>query len=202
MRSLVTAVMIVACSLLAGCYQQGGFRAQEYGTRSIVALPPLNKTPEISAPYEIYSSITRPLADRGYYVYPVAIVDQFMKDNGLPTAGEMHAVPLGKIHEIIGADAVLYPTVVTWDRPNIVLGVLAVLAGAVPPSTVAVGYRLVDVKTGDLIWECVQSAKDTKSLRKLGKQCNLKALGGRLPPGPRHPAYRGPLGPLMDTTAP
>ncbi len=200
MRSLATAVVIIASSLLAGCYATVD-RLQEYGTRSIVVLPPLNRTPEISAPYEIYSCITRPLADRGYYVYPVAIVDQFMKDNGLPTAGEMHAVPLKKVHEIIGADAVLYPTVVTWDRPNIVLGVLALLARSRVRSTVEVGYRLVDVKTGDVIWECDQSAKDTKSLPKLGKRCNEQALGGRLPLGPRHPAYRGPLGPLMDTTA-
>ena len=201
MRNLATPVVIVASSLLAGCFPTVD-RVQEYVTRSIVVLPPLNKTPDISAPYEVYSTITRPLADRGYYVYPVAIVDQFMKENGLPTAGEMHAVSLGKIHEIIGPDAVLYPTVATWNRPNVVLGALALLAGVIPPSTVEVGYRLVDVKTGDLIWEHVHSAKDTKSLPKLGKQCNRQALGRLLPPGPRHPAYRGPALPLTETAAP
>ena len=199
MRNLAALVTIIASSLVAGCYPTVE-RVQEYGTRSIVVLPPLNQTPEISAPYELYSSITRPLADRGYYVYPVAIVDQFMKENGLPTAGEMHSVPLAKIHEIIGADAVLYPTVAAWHGPNLATMALAILTRSAP-STVEVGYRLVDVKTGDLIWEHVQSARDTKSLPKLGKQCNREALGARLPLGPRHPAYRGPVGPLMETAA-
>jgi len=35
-------------------------------------------------------------------VFPVAVVDQFMKDNGLPTANEMQQAPLAKVAEITG----------------------------------------------------------------------------------------------------
>ena len=57
--------------------------------------------------YGYLSTVTFPLAEMGYYVFPVAVVDQFLKENGMPTAGEMHQIPLNKVHEIIGADAVL-----------------------------------------------------------------------------------------------
>lgn len=201
MRSLAPLVVIVASSLFSGCYRQAWLRAQEYGTRSIVVLPPLNESSEITASYELYSTITEPLANRGYYVYPVAIVDQFMKENGLPTAGEMHAVPLGKIHEIIGADAVLYPTVAAWHGPNLATIALAILTKTAP-STVEARYRLVDVKSGDVIWEHSEYVREDASLPKLGKRCNERALGQRIAPGPGHSSYRGPLLPLPDTSTP
>ncbi|MHC4503580.1 MAG: hypothetical protein ACYTFI_09765, partial [Planctomycetota bacterium] len=69
-------------------------------------------------------------------------------------------------------------------------------------STVEARYRLVDVKTGDVIWEHSQSVREEKSLPKLGKRCNELAFGQRFAPGPRHPSYTGPLEPLLDTTTP
>ena len=58
-----------------------------------------------------FSTVTASLAERGYYVFPVEILTQLFRENGLPTAGEIHQAPLDKIREIIGADAVLYITV-------------------------------------------------------------------------------------------
>ena len=54
------------------------------------------------------SSVTTPLAAAGYYVFPVAVVDTYFKENGLATAAEMHGAPLDKIRDVFGADAVLY----------------------------------------------------------------------------------------------
>jgi hypothetical protein len=43
------------------------------------------------------STLTKPLAEKGYYVLPVAVIDQFLKENGLPTPAEMNGIPLEKI---------------------------------------------------------------------------------------------------------
>src|SRR5690349_7138092 len=96
---------------LAGCqtvkpYDYTNFRA--HPPRSILVLPPLNESMAVEGTYGYLSTVTRPIAERGYYVFPVAVTDQFMKDNGLPTAGEMQDAPLAKFAEIIGADAVLF----------------------------------------------------------------------------------------------
>lgn len=112
--------------------------------RSILVLPPLNESPEVLAPYTFLSTITRPLAERGYYVFPVAVVDAMMKDNGLPTPGEMHQVSLEKIDQIIGADAVLYVTIEDWGSEYKVLASV---------TTVTVRCRLVDVKSGAILWQ-------------------------------------------------
>ena len=66
-----------------------------------------------------------------------------MKDNGLPTAGEMHGVSLNKIDEIIGADAVLYITIVDWGQKYQVVN---------SKTVVSVKGRLVDVPSGTTLW--------------------------------------------------
>jgi hypothetical protein len=55
-----------------------------------------------------------PVAEAGYYVFPIALVDQTFKENGLPTPGEMHQASLNKLREVFGADAALYITITQY----------------------------------------------------------------------------------------
>ncbi len=50
---------------------------------SILVIPPRNESVEVMAPYIYLSTITRPLAERGYYVFPVAVIEKLMKENGI-----------------------------------------------------------------------------------------------------------------------
>ncbi len=115
----------------------------EHMPRSILVLPPLDETPVADAPYGWLATVTRPLSERGYYVFPVALVDAMLKENGLPTAGEMHQVSLRKIDEVFGADSVLYVDIKEWGTSYRVLE---------SDSTVSLEGRLVDVKTGTELW--------------------------------------------------
>ncbi|MEM1223407.1 MAG: GNA1162 family protein [Verrucomicrobiota bacterium] len=111
--------------------------------KSILVLPPLNQSIEENASYSYLSTVTKPLAEMGYYVYPVAVVDAFLKENGLPTPGEMHQISLDKIDQIIGPDAVLYLTVLNYGSKYQVLD---------SSTNVSARARLVDVKTGNELW--------------------------------------------------
>jgi len=111
--------------------------------RSILVLPPLNQSTDVNAPYIYLSTISRPLADRGYYVYPVAVIDAFMKENGLPSAYEMHNVPLKKLDEVFDADAVLYVSIEEWGQKYIILS---------SSTIVQAQASLVDVESGITIW--------------------------------------------------
>ena len=122
--------------------------------RSILVLPPLNETTDVTAPYDYLATISRPLAEAGYYVFPVAVVDAFMKENGLPTAGEMHAVSLAKVHEVIGADAVLYATIEEWGQKYRIISSDTVVKARV---------RLVDVGSGDTLWNGTAFAQQSSS---------------------------------------
>ena len=138
--------ILIGSLALAGCvtkpYDYTNLRA--YPPRSIVVLPPLNQSTDVKGTYSYLSTVTRPLAEMGYYVFPVTEVDQLMKENGLPTAGEMHQVPLNKIGEIIGADSVLYVTLKKYGSKYEVISSV---------TTVSANAKLVDVKTGLTLWE-------------------------------------------------
>ena len=138
--------LLAVMVLFAGCaskpYDYANFRA--HSPRSILVLPPLNDSTDVRATYACLSTITMPIAEMGYYVFPVAVVDQVMKENGLPTAGEMHQVSLEKIHEVVGADAVLYVNIKQYGSKYVLINSV---------TTVSVEGKLVDVKTGTLLWE-------------------------------------------------
>lgn len=109
-------------------------------------LPPRNESNIVDAPYIYLSTITRPLAECGYYVFPVAVIDAFMKENGQPSAEEMHGVSLQKIRDIIGADAVLYVTIEDWGQKYLIVDSVTVVQGRA---------ELIDVTTGEIIWKGV-----------------------------------------------
>ena len=139
--------LITTFIVLTGCatvepYDYTAFK--KYAPRSILVLPPVNNSVEVNAPYSYLSTITVPLAEKGYYVFPVSVIDTFMKENGLPTPMEMNNVPLEKIDSIIGADAVLYVAIDDWGQKYNVLSSTTVVKGTL---------RLVDVKSGELLWD-------------------------------------------------
>jgi hypothetical protein len=158
MKTKVIYAMCALVSLLAGCattkpYDYTNFRAHR--PRSILVLPPINQSTEVQGTYSYLSTVTAPLAERGYYVFPVAVVDELMKENGMPTAGEMHQVSLDKVAEKTGADAVMFITLNEYGSKYRLLS-----SGAV----VAATARLVDTRTGTLLWEgTARAAQDSSS---------------------------------------
>ena len=111
--------------------------------RSILVLPPLNESTQVNAPYVYLSTATRPLAECGYYVFPVAVIDAFLRENGLPSPDEMHGVPLSKLNEVFGPDAVLYVTIEDWGQKYMIIS---------SDTVVKARARLVDANTGTELW--------------------------------------------------
>lgn len=182
------------------------FRMHE--PRSILVLPPVNESIEVEAEYSYLSTVSRPLVESGYYVFPVAMVDAMMKDNGLPTPDEMHGVALSKLAEVFGADAVLYVTIRDWGQKfqilssNTVVSFSARLVDVQSATTIWDGQiRLVDGSGGsgdiwsDMIAAVIEQVIDSKSdlTHGLARRGNIRMLHDRqtgLPYGWRHPLYQ------------
>jgi len=169
--------------------------------RSILILPPVNETTDVGAPYSVLTTATRPLAELGYYVFPVVLVDHFLKENGLTVASDMHQAPLEKLHEVFGADAVLYVTVEKYGSKYQIFAANTI---------VFVRGKLVDCRTGVMLWEGraeaiyqgqsgLIEALVTQVLNKLTDQAHgvaamasyqlLTTPGQGFPKGPRHSEY-------------
>jgi hypothetical protein len=147
-KVVIASVVFLSSCVTVESYNYGPLK--QAAPRSILVLPPMNSSVEVSAPYTYLSTVTRPLAEKGYYVFPVSVVDTFLKENGLPTPAEMNGIALHKIDEIIGADAVLYVDIQDWGQKFQVLSSVTVVQGNV---------RLVSVRTGELLWEAPINAQ-------------------------------------------
>lgn len=151
MKPILGICLLIAGMTLFGCVtprDYTNFRA--HPPRSILVLPPLNESTDTRGTYSYLASITYPISEMGYYVYPVVLTDQLLKENGLPTPGEMHQAPLDKLKKVFGADAVLYLTLKEYGTKYYVINSVSVARAHA---------RLVDTATGTVLWEGMLQAQ-------------------------------------------
>lgn len=137
---------MTAVLLLGGCatrqaYDYSAFK--EARPASILVLPPLNTSPDIKATYSMMSQTTAPLAESGYYVFPVTLVDETFKQNGMTVAEDIHSVASNKLRDIFGADAALYINVKQYGTSYIVIS---------SETRVTAEAKLVDLRSGKTLW--------------------------------------------------
>jgi hypothetical protein len=116
--------------------------------RSILVVPVMNKSVSLTASDYFLSTIPIPLAERGYYVFPVNLVKRLLEDEGLADPGLVHSADTTRLASMFGADAVLYITIERWEAKYILVQTNV---------TVAFSYALKDGKTGDTLWEDAQT---------------------------------------------
>lgn len=144
----LTQLIVGACvlALFAGCAERKTIDYSAYKQsrpKSILILPPLNESPDVKATYSMLSQVTYPLAEAGYYVMPVALVDETFRQNGMTTPADIHQLPTSKLHEIFGADAGLYVTVSDYGTRYMIISSATI---------VTANAKLVDLKTGATLW--------------------------------------------------
>lgn len=140
--AFAVAIMLTGCATTPTAMDYTAFK--QSNPKSILVLPPINHTTEVIAPYGVLANVTVPLAEAGYYVFPVALVDETFKNNGLTVAEDIHAVSVNKLHEIFGADAVMYIEVQEYGTSYAILS---------SDTVVVVQARLVDNKTNEILWQ-------------------------------------------------
>ncbi len=148
LNKLLRAGLLAAAALLAGCVappqknvDYTAFR--ESKPASILVLPPLNTSVDVAASAAVLAQATLPLAESGYYVIPVGVMDETFKQNGLTSPDDIHELPAVKLREIFGADAALYMTVKQYGSSYNVLSSTV---------TVSIDAELLDLRNGAKLW--------------------------------------------------
>ena len=137
---------LLSVSLLVGCAAPKTVDYSAYKQarpKSILVLPPLNESPDVKATYSMLSQVTFPLAEAGYYVMPIAVVDETFRHNGLTNPADIHGLSPAKLNEIFGADAGLYITVKEYGTSYMLIS---------SETVVTASATLVDLKTGTTLW--------------------------------------------------
>lgn len=148
LKRLTLAAAVLGLGVLTGCatkapaYDYTAFMKAKPAT--LLVMPPVNESPEINATSGVWSNATRPLAEAGYYVLPVTLVDETFRQNGITTAHDAQDIPLNKLREFFGADAAVYIKVKKYGTSYAVIS---------SETRVEVDARIVDLRNGDLLWQ-------------------------------------------------
>ena len=140
--------VIIGLAFLGGCatkappYDYSAFIKAKPAT--LLVMPPVNESPEITATPSVWSHATRPLAEAGYYVLPVTLVDETFRQNGVNTANDAQSIPLQKLRDFFGADAAVYLKVTKYGTSYSVVA---------SETRVEVEGRIIDLRSGELLWQ-------------------------------------------------
>jgi hypothetical protein len=137
---------IFAALLLTGCATQAvkkdmsAFEAAK--PRSVLVVPVVNRSLDVDAPNYVLATLPVPLAEKGYYVFPVNTAKMVLEQEGFYEGDRIHEQPTSTLAKLFDADAVLYVTINRWD---------AQYAFITTTVTVDFNYRMVS-KDGTEIW--------------------------------------------------
>jgi hypothetical protein len=112
--------------------------------RSLLLLPPINESTDVEAKPYYMTTVEMPFAMAGYYVFPVEIVSDVMKQEGAYDTELLYQLPLDKFYEYFGADAVLYTRIKKWDVAYMVIA---------SNLTVSIESEIVSTKTSEILWK-------------------------------------------------
>lgn len=138
---------LAGLALLAGCattQQPRDFSAFEAARpRSILVVPAVNRSLDVDAPNYVLSTLPVPIAEKGYYVFPVNTAKVVLEQEGFYEGDRIHEQPPEQLARLFGADAVLFVRINRWDAR------FALITTTV---TVDFDYRLVS-KDGVELWK-------------------------------------------------
>lgn len=135
-------LLLAGCATKAPPYDYSAF--QRAKPASLLVLPPVNDSPEVKATPGTWAHATRPLAEAGYYVLPVTLVDETFRQNGMTGSNEIQEIPYQKLREVFGADAAVYMRIKKYGTTYAVIS---------SDTRVEVEGRIVDLRTCALLWQ-------------------------------------------------
>ena len=83
---------------------------------TILVMPPINNTTNVEAKDLLYTSISRPLAEAGYYVISPLLSMDILRAESAYDAELFIDQPLTMFRNFFGADAVVFSQIDTWTK--------------------------------------------------------------------------------------
>jgi hypothetical protein len=137
---LIACVLCTACATAPATKDLSAFRAAS--PRSILVVPVVNKSLDVDAANYVLTTISIPVAERGFYVFPVDTVKTVLEQEGFYEPERIQQESPASLCKFFDADAVLFVTINRWDAQYAVLTTVV---------TVNLSYKMFD-RSGVEIW--------------------------------------------------
>lgn len=114
---------ILACCIVTSCgVTNTTTRVMQYGKMydekplTLLVMPPINNSSNAEAKDLLYTSISRPLVEAGYYVISPLLAMDILKAESAYDAENFFDAPLDVFNNFFGADAVVFSVIDTWTK--------------------------------------------------------------------------------------
>ena len=117
--------IILATLVLTSCGSTGLTRSSLYPKMyeekpvTLLVMPPINNSANVDAKELLYTSISRPLAEAGYYVISPTLAMEILKHESAYDAELFIDKPLKPFHDFFGADAVVFSVIDSWAKQGL-----------------------------------------------------------------------------------
>ncbi len=121
MKRLIPIVLLAVALSSCGIMNQVT-RESQYATMysdmpvTVLVMPPINNTSNVEAKDLLYTSISRPLAEAGYYVISPLLAMDVLKAESAYDAELFIDKPLTMFRDYFGADAVVFSQIDDWTK--------------------------------------------------------------------------------------
>lgn len=113
----------LVCCLLTSCsyITRGSQYPKMYEEKPVTLLimPPINNSTNVEAKDLLYTSISRPLVEAGYYVISPLLAMDILKSESAYDAEMFFDAPLAMFNQFFGADAVVFSFIDSWAKKGL-----------------------------------------------------------------------------------
>lgn len=118
---LFVLVMLVSACGISSDLTRGNLYPGMYEEKpvTLLVMPPINNSANVEAKDLLYTSISRPLAEAGYYVIPPTLSMAVLRQESGYDAELFLDRSLRQFHDFFGADAVVFSVIDSWAKQGL-----------------------------------------------------------------------------------
>ena len=112
--------MATSCGMLNTVTRESQYaKMYEEKPVTLLVMPPINNSANVEAKDLLYTSISRPLAEAGYYVISPLLAMDVLKAESAYDAEMFFDAPLTAFQKYFGADAVVFSVIDAWAKKGL-----------------------------------------------------------------------------------
>ena len=124
-RRVIYCAVAAIVALMLGACSTGYTRMSQYPKMydehpvTLLIMPPINNTTNVDAKDLLYTSVSKPLVEAGYYVISPLLALDVLKNESAYDAEMFFDGSVKKFGEFFGADAVVFSVIETWAKQGL-----------------------------------------------------------------------------------
>ena len=117
---LLFSIALSSCGVVSTITRESQYaKMYEEKPVTLLVMPPINNSSNVEAKDLLYTSISRPLVEAGYYVVSPLLAMDIMKAESAYDAENFFEGPLDMFHNYFGADAVVFSFIERWSKVGV-----------------------------------------------------------------------------------